>query len=161
MQYKEGKSFFGKVSCYYFTLNEWNKFNTRGNQILKEETIVKKSVSLREDIFQYALEQAENLHGGNYSAYITYLISNKKNNTDYITYNSGKKEIVLTRDRIETLLMYERHFLEIIETLQESITVIDKSHLTLKGSLLKIIINRHAIVKSMGLEKRYDISITL
>jgi hypothetical protein len=35
---------------------------------------VKKSVSFREDVFEQAVNMAEKYHGGNLSAYITYLI---------------------------------------------------------------------------------------
>ncbi|WP_176224058.1 hypothetical protein [Thalassobacillus devorans] len=43
-----------------------------------DEQVVKKSVSLRADISGYPHTQSERLHGGNFSAYLTYLISKEK-----------------------------------------------------------------------------------
>jgi len=38
----------------------------------------KKSISLPDKIFEYAEEQADKFHGGNFSAYLTFLISSNK-----------------------------------------------------------------------------------
>ncbi|MBS4213235.1 hypothetical protein [Neobacillus rhizophilus] len=125
---------------------------------MKEEIIFKKSISLREDIHQYALEQAEKFHGGNFSAYITYLISSRKNNTDYITYNNGKKEIVLTREKLDGLLNNDVWQRELIEVFYDGFEVVATDHLVVKSTTIKRLIEKYFVVKSMGLDKKYDIS---
>jgi hypothetical protein len=127
---------------------------------MTEEVIIKKSISLRQDIYQYAVEESEKKHGGNFSAFLTYFLSCQKNNTGYVIYNNGKAETILTKDRIEKLLMYENWINDILDLFDESITIVDKTHLTINTNVLKRLIDKH-FVKSMGIDKKYDLSITI
>ncbi|QEY22435.1 hypothetical protein D0S48_18215 [Psychrobacillus sp. AK 1817] len=127
----------------------------------EEEVTIKKSISLRQDLYKYALEESEKKHGGNFSAFLTYLISCQKNNTEYVTYNNGKEVIILTKERVEKLFMYEKWLSEILELLDDGLTIVAKGHLTMKSETLRILIDKHLVVKSMGLEKNYDISIKM
>ncbi|GGJ64400.1 hypothetical protein [Virgibacillus salexigens] len=65
---------------------------------------IKKSVSLRSDIYKYALEESEKLHGGNFSSFLTYLISCERSNTRFYHSNKSNEEITISKEEYQFLL---------------------------------------------------------
>ncbi|MGP0689865.1 hypothetical protein ACW5UC_25320 [Priestia aryabhattai] len=66
------------------------------------KTSIKKSVSFREDVFDYAFEQADMYFGGNLSAYITYLICADKHGLARV---AQTEEIAVAKEEIKENLV--------------------------------------------------------
>lgn len=64
---------------------------------MAKEPTVKKSISFRGDVLEYAQEQADMFHGGNLSGYITFLISSNKYG---MTLATKGQEIVVAEEKI-------------------------------------------------------------
>lgn len=65
---------------------------------MSKKTTVKKSVSFREDVFKEAEKMADMYFGGNFSAYITYLVCADKHG---LTRMQQTEETVETKEEIK------------------------------------------------------------
>jgi len=117
------------------------------------EEVIKKSISLRGDIYDYALEKSEKLHGGNFSAYVTYLISCEKNQTSEM-----KNNFTLTKEEIELLLKSGNSILFLLDIIDKSVIRNDKNNLSIPietiKELFKLMVN-----PDLDMDESYDISI--
>lgn len=114
---------------------------------MKEE-VIKKSISLREDIYDYALGESEKMHGGNFSAFITYLIScHKHSENTFKTYGTADelvalefpndKKVRILKVRHDTLLANEEHLTMIEKICDTQMDIEGENHLSIKEDALK------------------------
>ncbi|UOE58122.1 hypothetical protein [Cytobacillus oceanisediminis] len=68
--------------------------------------VIKKSISFRGDILEYAQEQADKYHGGNLSGYLTFLISSNKYG---MTMAAKPSEVIQAEEKIrENVNKYQK-----------------------------------------------------
>lgn len=119
--------------------------------------VVKKSLSLRSDLYDFACGQSERLHGGNFSSYLAYLISCHKQNT--IPYKNNDNEgVFLTKDRMEKLLMCEKFMEKMIDLLFKNTDIIDEKHLIIEQRVIKEMIGFFTFEE---LDEEYNVMIKL
>lgn len=75
---------------------------------MSKKAVIKKSISLREDVYNEAEKMSEKLFGGNFSAYLTYLICSNKHgfimNAQVMTEdNKDKEEVVEKKEEEEEI----------------------------------------------------------
>lgn len=118
------------------------------------EEFIKKSISLRSDIVKYAQKESEKMHGGNFSSFLTYLISCKKNNKEF--YHSDK--ITISKEEYEFLLNCGKTIKTLTDKVDSSTTIVDKTNVSIHYKEFKKLM--HLLMdKSPELNNEFDILI--
>ncbi|MGG3467337.1 hypothetical protein ABES02_07435 [Neobacillus pocheonensis] len=134
------------------------------------EDTIKKSISLREDIYQYALEETERMHGGNFSAFITFLISVHRYESSVKTTNTldelyalekpFDEKVTILEVRHKALLHSEKHLSAIEKICEHHMELVEDNHLSISEvavkRLIKYLFNEHDKVRD-----DYRLSITM
>lgn len=72
---------------------------------MNKKTTVKKSVSLRNDVFRAAEQEADKYFGGNFSAYLTYLICADRYG---VTRNVDTEEVISKEKVVDSITHYTK-----------------------------------------------------
>ncbi|KPB04722.1 hypothetical protein [Bacillus sp. CHD6a] len=123
------------------------------------EDTIKKNISLREDIYNYALRKSEKMHGGNFSSYLTYLISCEKSQ-DKI-FNFDISDIVsFTMDDPELLIKCRNTIIYLINSINESAVIYDKKHVSIDAEAVEKIL-KFLVDLKFDLNSEFELSIRI